>query len=170
MNTRTYALTLLLLCASSAAAQSEGPFLVQGLYENFAEGYAVTVPDNLVGVAGNEGGPQRGFSVLLPSRGAITVWGEPNSLEYPSPEEGVRQSLSLDQSTCKKVVKVKSAKLGPLQAAEGAFTCGDRVVTELLAFRPGGGPIYFLRLDSLEPYFSEDAGLFRQFATSFSII
>jgi len=67
---------------------------VKGSYRNPALGYSITIPHGLKGVTGDQDGPERGIGIELPSGGKISVFGEPHSLEWKTPEEGVKAELT----------------------------------------------------------------------------
>jgi len=167
MNFKPRYLPFLLLVAMVAEAQTDSPRLVTERYENSAEGFAVTLPETFVGLTGNQAGPQRGFTILLPSKGTITISGEPNSLEYRSPEEAVRQSLSYVESSCKKRVRVSATTLGGRPAARGSFACGDRSLTQVSALSPSGAQLYSVRLESFTPSDDEDRRALQQIVGGF---
>ena len=121
------------------------------------------------GMAGDESGPERGVRILLPSGGKIVVFGEPNSLEWKSPKEGMRYELTL-AACASNGQEVKQASIGRLSGAKGSLVCGDRVLKVLLAFRTKGGPIYWLRLDTVHTHESEDDAILESIAASFKLI
>lgn len=132
----------LALCIVAGAQERS----ISGEYRNYAEGFAVRIPTGLRGVTGNQAGPERGVTIFLPAGGSVAVYGEPNSLEYKTAEEGIRDSLSKHCDSGKSVVS--AALVGQVHGANGRVVCGERAIVEMLAFRPGGGPIYWLRLET----------------------
>ena len=120
-------------------------------------------------MAGDESGPERGVRILLPSGGKIVVFGEPNSLEWKSPKEGMRYELTF-AACASDGQEVKQASIGRLSGAKGSLVCGDRVLKVLLAFRTKGGPIYWLRLDTVHTHESEDDAILESIAASFKLI
>lgn len=120
-------------------------------------------------MAGDESGPERGVSILLPSGGKIVVFGEPNSLEWKNPEQGV--STVLTRADCSsRQPEVREAGLGKLKGAKASLVCGDRVLKALLGFRPRGGPIYWLRLETDCAHELEDNAILENIAASFKLI
>jgi hypothetical protein len=107
-------------------------------YRNYAEGFAVRIPTGMRGLAGDQAGPERGVTVSLPSGASVAIFGEPNSLEYKTAPEGIKESLSGQCQDGKPTVS--AARVGKVRGAKGKLACGDRVIVEMLAFRPGGGP------------------------------
>src|SRR5690349_5401751 len=90
---------ILLVFIGSAEADS---VRVTGTWKNFATGYSVRIPRGLKAYAGEEDGPHRGIRIVLPSGGEIVTSGEPNSLEWKNPEEGVRHTIGvLNGSACR---------------------------------------------------------------------
>lgn len=152
--------------ASFSSAQSRS---IEGTYRNPAEGYSIKIPPGLKGLFGDEEGPQRGVRISLPSGGEIVVFGEPNSLEYKNPDEGIRAELKLKD--CEPAQRESQpAPIGKIKGARGRLVCGDRVLTLFLAFRPGGEPIYWLRLDTTRAHESEDQAVLQTIAASFKLI
>lgn len=142
---------------------------MEGTYRNPAQGYSIKIPRGLKGVTGDQAGPERGVRISLPSSANIVVFGEPNSLEYKSPEEGVRAELKLKD--CESAQQeIHPAIIGKVKGARGRLVCGDRVLDLFLAFRPQGEPIYWLRLDTTRAHESEDEAVLQTVAASFKLI
>ena len=162
----TGALLLLIACAKTALAQVKS---IEGTYRNPALGYSIKIPPGLKGLVGEEDGPQRGVRIPLPSGGEIVVFGEPNSLEFKSPQDGVRKELKLKD--CESAQQeIQPAAVGKLKGARGRLVCGDRVFNLFLAFRPQGGPIYWLRLETSRAHESEDEPILGTIGASFRLI
>ena len=142
---------------------------VEGLYRNPALGYSIKVPHGLKGLTGDQAGPERGLRILLPSGGTILVYGEPNSLEWKSPEEGVLDALT-NQHCVGHQPEIKQTRVGKLGGARGSLLCGESVTTVILVFRPGGGPIYWLQLKTARAHESEDNATLETIAASFTLI
>src|SRR5882672_572473 len=128
-------IAMALLAPCSSLAQTE-PGWVVGTYRNPAEGHSIKIPRGLKGRVGEAAGPERGPRILLPSGGTIVVFGEPNSLEYKNPTEGVRAALDYEKCASGRQ-EVEQTRVGRLGGAKGSFACGDHVVKLLLAFRTG---------------------------------
>ena len=142
---------------------------IEGTYRNSALGYSIKIPRGLKGVTGDQAGPERGVRISLPSGGEIAVFGEPNSLEWKSPEEGVETELP--RSNCGSGQReVKPALVGRLNGAIGNLICDNRVLTLFLVFRSHGGPIYWLRLETVRAHESEDKAILERIATSFRLV
>lgn len=141
---------------------------IAGEYRNYAEGFAVRIPGGLRGLTGNQAGPERGVEIQLPSGASITVDGEPNSLEYKTPAEGVSNSLSEYRPCGEPTVSV--ARIGGIQGAKGRVVCGERVIVRMLAFRPGGGPNYWLRLETTKDHATTDEAALETIAHGFKIV
>jgi hypothetical protein len=140
-----------------------------GTYRNPALGYSFKVPNGLKAVTGDQAGPERGVGIQLPSGGVISVFGEPNSFEYKSPEEGVVDSLK--SISCNSgEPEIKRAKIGKLIGAKGRIACDDHVTVLLLAFRPHGGPIYGLSLRTDRAHDTGDGAVLDTIAASFKLI
>src|ERR1700674_3487496 len=146
------AMALLVVFTSVAWA---GPRWVVGTYRNPSEGYAIKIPRGLKGSAEQDAGPERGPRISLPSGGHIVVFGEPNTVEHKNPTEGVRAVLAYEKCASGRP-EVSQARVGKRGGAKGYLVCRDRVVELLLVFRPGGEPIYSLRLETVRAHKSED--------------
>jgi hypothetical protein len=142
---------------------------VEGTYRNPALGYSIRIPRGLKGKAGDEAGPERGIRISLASGGEIVVFGEPNSLEWKSPEEGVRAELT-HAACASSRQEVKQARVGRLSGAKASLVCGDRVLRMFLAFRVAGGPVYWLRLETVRAHEPEDDAILESIAASFKLI
>jgi hypothetical protein len=95
MSSRILATSVLLLltaCPNIASAQVRS---IEGTYRNPALGYSIQIPRGLKGVTGDQDGPERGLRISLASGGDIVVFGEPHSLEYKTPEDGLKDELEL---------------------------------------------------------------------------
>jgi len=168
MISRLSATITFLLTMSGHATRAQVRF-IEGTYRNPAEGYSVKIPRGLKGKTGNQAGPERGVSIALPSGGTISVFGEPNSLEWATPEEGVTSATAGPDCTSEKPV-AQPAQVGKLRGSQTTYICGDRVVTLVLAFRPRGGPIYWFRLDTTPAHKSEDEAILSRLGGGFRLI
>jgi hypothetical protein len=160
--------SLLGLATLTSPARPESRW-IEGTYRNPALGYSMKVPHGLKAVAGDAAGPERGVRIPLPSGGEIVVFGEPNSLEWKNPEEGVRMGIPRSDCATDRQ-QIRQVKVGQLSGAETRLVCGDRVLRVLLAFRKGGGPIYWLRLETVRSHQSEDEAILNSVAASFKQI
>ena len=160
---------LLCLALSTGIIRAQ-EWQVNGTYRNSAEGYSIKIPRGLSGKTGVSGtGNQRGVDISLPSGGLISVWGEPNSLEWRSPSDGVRGHLENGECTSGKTEPSETV-VGRIAGAQGRLACGNAVEITFLAFRPGGGPIYWLMLKTSPTHESEDKAVLEKVATTFRII
>lgn len=142
---------------------------IEGTYRNPALGFSLRIPHGMKAIAADEAGPERGVRISLPSGGEIVVFGEPNSLEWESPQEGVRTGIP--RSVCASDRReVTRARVGKLNGAETSLVCGDRVLRVLLALRGGGGPVYWLRLDTVRAHRLEDEAILNRVAEGFKLI
>jgi hypothetical protein len=160
------AIALLAACIGAARAE---PRWIEGAYRNPALGYSIEVPRGLKGMTGDQDGPERGLRISLPSGGEIVVFGVPNTLEWKSPAEGVRSALAREACASGRR-EVSRARVGTLTGAKGGLVCGDRVLKLLLAFRTGGGPTYWLRLETVRAHASADGAILENVAASFRLI
>ena len=159
-------LILVISCASVAQTARR----VTGDYSNPALGYEVTVPEGFVGITGDQAGPERGLTVSLPSGGTINVYGEHNSLEWKGPIDGVRHSLGLEKCNSDRRQATAFGRMGRLTATRSTLACDDRIVEMSLAFRPEGGPIYWLTLRTTAQKRAEDETVFNKMAATFRLI
>lgn len=157
--------SLLGLTAIASLARAESRW-IEGTYRNPSLGYSMKVPHGLKAIAGDESGPERGVRIPLPSGGEIVVFGEANSLGWKNPEEGVRMGIPRSDCTTDRL-QIRQVKVGQLSGAETSLVCGDHVFRVLLAFRKGGGPIYWLRLETVRSHQSEDEAILNSVAASF---
>jgi hypothetical protein len=123
---------------------------VVGRYVNYAEGFSVGIPRNLTGRRVPVSGPERGVSIML-SRdcaGVIRFDGEPNSLEWASTAIAASESAGHSKDRGGFISRKYKARMGQLRANgvtvhyRGSHDVEDVVV----AFRPGGGPMYTARM------------------------
>src|SRR6267143_4410446 len=100
---------------------------VEDTYRNPALGYSIEIPRDLKATTGDQAGPERGLTISLPSGGKIVVFGEPNSLEWKTPVEGVQAALRREECPSGRQ-EVTPARVGTLTGAKGGLVCADRVV------------------------------------------
>jgi len=160
---------VLVLCLAMCVAAIGQQRWVTGEYRNEALGFAVRIPRGLRGLAGDEAGPERGVQISLGSSTLVAVYGEPNSLEYKTPAEGVRDSLS-NHNCHSDQPEISPARVGSLHGAKGRVVCGEQVTEEMLVFRPGGGPIYWLRLETTTAHEKDDEATLSKVAAGFRLI
>ena len=165
------AIIVCLLCiALSTENVRAQEWQISGTYRNPAEGYSIKIPRGLSGKTGVSGmGNQRGVEIPLPSGGAITVWGEPNSLEWKDPSGGVQWRLENGECASRGAGPSQIA-VGRIAGAQGRLVCGNAVEITFLAFRPGGDPIYWLLLTTSPAHESEDKAILEKVAATFRII
>lgn len=143
---------------------------ITGNYSNQAFGYEVTIPDGLGGTADDEGGSERGFIISLPSGGTIAVFGEPNTLEWKAPVDGIRHSLGAEKCDSGRRQGTAFGRMGRLTATKGSLECDDRVLDILLAFRSSRGPVYGMTLRTTAQKRIEDEAAFNKLAATFQLI
>jgi hypothetical protein len=160
---------LLCLALSTGIIRAQ-EWQISGGYRDPAEGYSIKIPRGLSGKTGVSGvGTQRGVEIPLPSGGVITVWGEPNSLEWKGPSEGVKWSLE-NGECASRGAGPSQIVVGRIAGAQGRLACENAVKITFLAFRPGGGPIYWLLLATSPAHESEDKAILEKVAATFRII
>ena len=143
------------------------PRWITGIYP--ALGFEVQIPHGLKGLTGDQDGPERGVRIALPSSGQIVIFGEPNSAEWSKPADGLRTILEHEACASSKT-ELSPARVGRLNGSKGILVCGQRVIEALLVFRPGGGPIYWLRLETVREHQSADAVVLANVAATFRLI
>src|SRR5262245_27500981 len=147
------------------------PAAAQDVHETYrlpAMGFSVVVPPGAKRVRDGDPATERGVRMVLPSGGGIVVFGEPNSLEYRTPAARIRGVRAME-ANCS-AGRVASVRVGRLDGAGARVLCGEQVIRYALAFRPGGGPIYWSRLDTTVAHESEGAKTFEAAKASFRII
>jgi hypothetical protein len=142
---------------------------LEGTYRNPALGYSIKVPRGSKAKAGDEAGPERGVTISLPSGGTFVVYGEPDSLEWKNPTEGIHYDLEHEKCPSANSNE-SSARIGKLAGAQGTLVCGDRIVKVLLAFRSQGGLIYWFRLNTTPGHNAEDIAILRGIVATFRLI
>lgn len=161
------ALIILVVSCLSAAQTARR---ITGNYSNQGFGYEVTIPEGLVGTADDEGGSERGFSISLPSGGTIAVFGEPNTLEWKTPTDGIRHSLGAENCDSGRRQGTAFGRMGRLTATKGSLECDDRVLEVLLAFRTSRGPVFGMTLRTTTQKRIEDEAAFNKLAATFQLI
>ena len=144
---------------------------VKGQYRHPGRGFAVTVPLDARGLLEGDPRTERGIRIALRSGGSVFVYGEMNALEWRTPAEGVHWTASVhsDRDNCSSS-SISEAKVGPLVGAGARLLCNEMVIRYALVFRPGGGPIYWLRLETTVGKEALETKAFDQIAASFRLI
>ena len=156
-------LTLVLILAHGI---QQPPRTVRGRYRKSGEGFSVVIREKAKGVLEGEAAVERGVRMVLPSGGNIYAYGEANSLEWRTPADGIRSMI--EQPKCA-TEAIQDGTVGKLRGARTRMSCDEKVVRVVLAFRPGGGPIYWLRLKITSRHELEDARFLEEVATSFLV-
>ena len=154
-----------------AVTPPQEPWTVKGWYRLPAQGFAVVVPPDATGVLEGDPVVERGIRIALSPGGSVFVYAEMNALEWRTPADGVRWAAS-DHSArgdCA-ATSMSDVTLGRLVGAGVRLLCGEKVVRYTLAFRPGGGPIYWLRLETALRHESVETDAFNRIAASFRLI
>lgn len=159
---------VILLIACVTAAQTTKR--ITGKYSNPALGYEITIPEGLVGTTGDQAGPERGFTISLPSGGSLIVSGESNTLGWHSPMDGIRHSLGAEKCDAGRQQATAFGRMGRITATKGTLACGDRLLEMLLAFHPGGDPVYWITLRTTTQKRADDEAAFNKLAASFQLI
>jgi len=141
---------------------------VKGRYRHPGQGFSIMVPSEATGLLDGDPAIERGIRLLLPSGGSIFVYGEANSLEWPAPVDGIRWAAA-QEPTCSSQ-GIRNERVGKLSGSGVRLSCGETSIRLLLVFRPGGGPIYWLRLETASAREAEDAILLERVAASFQTI
>ena len=143
-------------------------------YFNYAEGFSVAIPSGLQGRAGQDAGPERGVAVPL-SRdctGVVVVYGEPNSLEWPTPADAITWEVQTQTKDAPQAeIQRYRTRLGKLKAAGVTVKRGATSEVEdiVVAFRPGGGPVYTARLSTTGKRYKQDREVFRKVLRGFRL-
>jgi len=161
-------LRLVAAAAILAMGSVQAPRIVKGRYRDHGQGFSVLVPDAARGLLEGDPATARGIRIALPSGGSIFTYGEANSLEWPSPSDGIRWAVT-EQPECSNQ-GIRDTRVGKLTGAGARLSCGEKSIRLLLVFRPGGGPIYWLRLETTTTDDGEDAVFLEKVASSFQII
>ena len=123
---------------------------IVGRYVNYSEGFSVGVPRNLIGLRVPVSGPERGVSIVL-SRdcaGVIRFDGHPNSLEWATTEIAAFETARFSKDRGGFIVRKHKTRMGRLSANGVTVHYRDSQDVEdlVVAFRPGGGPMYTAHL------------------------
>jgi len=156
---------LVLILAVSAL---QTPRTVKGRYRHPGKGFSVVVPDEATGLLEEDATTEHGIRLALPSGGSIFAYGEANSLEWPTPADGIRWAVEREPKCSSQ--GIRDARVGKLLGAGVRLSCGEKSMTILLVFRPAGGPIYWLRLETKTAAEAEDARFLEKVAESFETI
>ena len=123
---------------------------IVGRYVNYAEGFSVGIPRNLIGRRVPVSGPERGVSIALSSdcAGVIRFDGDANSLEWASPAIAAIETPGFSEDRGGFVVRKYKTRMGRLLASGVTIHYRDSQNVEdvVVAFRPDGGPIYTAHL------------------------
>ena len=159
---------ILWLCVTAGTSAQAYPRIIVGRYHNPAEGFSVRVPRGLKGMAGDQAGPERGVSITLGENLKIVVYGEPNSLDWKDAAQAVRSAIEHAGSNVS-TTEVTPVRLGSLAASRAILKSMTRASEIVVAFRPGGGPVYWARLESDGKYFPHDHEVFMRVVQSFQV-
>ena len=158
----------MLLCVTGVTLAQENRRVIVGRYHNPAEGFSVGVPRGLKGIAGDQAGPERGAAIPLRGDRKIVVYGEPNSLDWKDAAQALRSAI-VDEGSNLSTSGVSTVRLGPLAASRAILKSRNRSLEITVAFRPGGGPVYWARLESDPRHFPHDHKVFMRVIRSFRI-
>jgi len=120
---------------------------VAGRYFNYAEGFSVSAPQGVQGRRGQSSGPERGVAYSLSGDcdRVVAVFGEPNSLEWPTPAFAVDWIVQASiKGNVQAEIKRYTIRMGKLNAAGATVRhkATRNIEDIVVAFRPGGGPVY----------------------------
>jgi hypothetical protein len=123
---------------------------IVGRYVNYAEGFSVGIPRNLIGRRVPVSGPERGVSIVL-SRdcaGVIRFDGEPNSLEWATTAIAASEIAGFAKDRGGFIVRKYKTRMGRLSANGVTVHYRDSHNVEdlVVAFRPNSGPMYTAHL------------------------
>jgi hypothetical protein len=143
-------------------------------YFNYAEGFSIAIPTGLLGRRGQAAGPERGVSVPL-SRDCTSVMvvdGEPNSLEWATPADAIKWRIDTAKENDPRAVARRFITcLGKLKAAGVTIRhhTADEWEVIVVAFRPGGGPVYEATLSATGRRYSHDRKIFMEALQGFRL-
>jgi hypothetical protein len=164
-------------------AETETETIWRGRYKNCDYGYAVILPDGVVGHALLPPSPNHGFlvSVKEPGTAAQITWKEPRLISvynayYDAAEVGnVRAYLSQAHDKNEEVVETKDFTFKGLPAAFGHYRIkhgsGNTEEVKLVLFRKDPAPIlYEVVLRTPAEYFSQDSVLYNKILDGFEVL
>jgi hypothetical protein len=129
-------------------------------YVNYAEGFSVAIPAGLQGRRGQVVGPERGVSIPLSADcvGVVVLFGEPNSADWATAADAVAATVRYALADNEVAVQRYRTKMGPLAAAGATirYRGTSDVEDVVIAFRPGGGPVYTARLATTNIRYQRD--------------
>jgi hypothetical protein len=162
-------IAVLMVVVAVASLQVSRP--VKGQYRLPAKGFAVDVPREAKGFLEGDAAVERGIRIVLPSGGSVFVYGDMNGSEWRTPAEGVHSVTSVVpvRDNCA-AGPISDLKIGQIAGAGARLVCGEDVVRLALAFRPGGGPIYWLRLETTRRREAAETKAFEGIAATFQLI
>jgi hypothetical protein len=147
---------------------------ISNRYTNYAEGFSIAIPRGYQGRRGQAAGPERSVSIPLSHdcAGVVVVYGEPNSLEWSRPAEAISWKIdTVAKGDSQAEVRRYTTRLGNLKAA--AVTVRHSATSEVeefvVAFRPGGGPVYMAMLSTTETRYKQDSYVFRKVLRGFRL-
>jgi len=143
-------------------------------YFNYAQGFSIAIPTGLQGRRGQSAGPERGVSIPLSHdcTSVMVVDGEPNSLEWATPADAIKWRIdTAKEDDPQAVARRFITRLGKLKAAAVTIrqhTTDERKVI-VVAFRPGGSPVYEATLSATGKRYSLDRKIFMKALQSFRL-
>ena len=143
-------------------------------YFNYAEGFSVAMPKRIRGRHGQVDGPERGVSIPLSPdcTGVVVVYGEPNSADLPKPTAAISSEVeTVVKEDPGAEVRRYTTRVGNLKAA-GVTVRHSRtseVEDIVIAFRPGGGPVYTARLSTTKRRSKQDRNVLLKVLRSFRL-
>ena len=146
----------------------QAPRTIKGVYRHFGHGFSVVIPDEATGFLEGDPHTERGIRIALLSGGSIFVYGEPNTLEWPTPADGIRWAVQKEPKCSSD--GVREVQVGKLTGAGARLLCDGKFVSLQLVFRPGGGPVYWLRLETNRDNEADDVKFLGKVSSSFQII
>ena len=138
---------------------------IVGRYVNYAQGFSVGIPRNVIGRRVPVSGPERGVSIVLSNdrAGVIRFDGEPNSVEWATTSVAASALAGYTKDHGGFIFRRYRTRMGRL-AASGVtihYRDSQNIEDVVVAFRPGGGPIYTAQLWTDAVRYRRDATIFR---------
>jgi hypothetical protein len=133
---------------------------VSGRYVNYAEGFSVGIPRDLNARRVRVSGPERGVSIVLSAdcAGVVRFDGEPNSLEWATPSIAAAAIAEYSKTGGGFILRRYKTRMGrfPASGVTIHYRNSQDVEDLVIAFRPGGGPMYTARLGTVAARYARD--------------
>ena len=123
-------------------------------------GFSVGIPRDLKGRRTRVSGPERGVTIVLSPdcAGVIRFEGEPNSVEWATTSVAASEIAGYTKNRGGFIFRRYKTRIGRLAAGGVTIHYRDSKEVEdvVVAFRPGGGPIYTAQLGTVAARYERD--------------